>query len=76
MSVARIVVWILFPLSLVSVKYLHPGLKLYKCSFQFLDAEFTVASELFGKESESSVFLIKHIPGDELLFHAMYSSKK
>lgn len=45
--------------------------QIVKILLSALDAEFTVALELLGMESEGSVFLMKHIP-DELLFHAMY----
>lgn len=73
MSVARRVVWVVFVLSLVFCKgfMLTVEFQIVKILLLALDAEFTVALELLGMESEGSVFLMKHIP-DELLFHAMY----
>lgn len=73
MSVARRAVWTVFVLSLVFCKgfMLTVRFQIIKILLSALDAEFTVALELLGMESESSVFLMKHIP-DELLFHAMY----
>lgn len=74
MNVARIDAWTLFVLSLVFGKefMLIVRFQIVKMLLSALDAEITVALELLGLESESSVFLMKHILGDELLFHAMH----